>query len=73
MCIFGSPKIPEVAPPPPPPTPVDPAIEESKKRLRESEQRRSGRRASILTSPQGDLGETEIARPEARSGAATLG
>lgn len=73
MCIFQTPKPPEVAPPPPPPTPADPAIEEAKKRQREAEQRRKGRSASILTSPGGDLGDTEIARPEARSGAMTLG
>ena len=69
--IFAPKPAPLPPPPPPPPTPDDPAVVESKKKLRESELRRRGRRASILTGGQGALGEAEVARPEA--GAQLLG
>jgi type IV secretory pathway VirB10-like protein len=71
MSFGGSPPTP--APPPPVPTREDPAVEESKKKLRMAERQRSGRRASILTGGQGVMGEAAATeRPEARS-AALLG
>jgi hypothetical protein len=64
----GGPSMP--APPPPPPTREDPAIADAKKQLRMSEAQRRGRRASILTPPEDQLGATTLDRP---SGATTLG
>lgn len=66
----GSPKIPP--PPPPPPTRADPAIAESRKKLRASELRRKGRRATIITGGAGVLGEAPLIQPQA-SGAQLLG
>lgn len=64
-------KAPSMPPPPPaPPTREDPAIEDAKKRLRFSEMRRGGRKASILTPAEG-LGDVTVDRPTALSG--TLG
>lgn len=69
--IFSPPKAAMPEPLPPPPKEDDPAIEENKKKVRQSELRRRGRKASILTSGQGTLGEATTARPEA--GAQLLG
>ncbi len=62
---FGGGK-PSIPPPPPPiPTREDPAIAEARKKLRQSELKRKGRAASILT-PSGDqLGAAPVTRPEA--------
>ncbi len=49
--------------PPPPPTPEDPAVDEARKKLRQSQLRRKGRRATILTSGLGDTGTAPIRRP----------
>lgn len=68
----GAPSVP--AAPPPPPTREDPAVADSKAKLRQSELKRRGRSASILTSGSGaedDLG-AGIDRPQARA-AALLG
>jgi hypothetical protein len=51
----------------------DPAIAESKRKLKQAEAMRKGRAASILTTPGSGLGDSEIERPEARAGATTLG
>jgi hypothetical protein len=69
--IVSPPKPSIPAPPPPPPTPEDPAILEAKRKLRQSELRRRGRAATILTPSEGELGETALSRPRAGSG--TLG
>ena len=63
----GAPSMPP--PPPPPPTREDPAIADAKKKLRMSERQRQGRRASILTPPEGELGAVNVDRP----GATVLG
>jgi hypothetical protein len=52
-------------PPSPPPERDDPRIAEAKNKLRQSELKRRGRRASILTKPEEDLGEANISRPQA--------
>ena len=68
---FGGDAPPAPTPLPPVPTRADPEIAASKERLRQSELRRKGRRASILTSPKeegGALGPgTSIERPQARA------
>lgn len=71
--LFGSPKQP--APPPPPPPPPkrdDPEVVASRKKLRQSELRRKGRQASIITGGEGVLGSPPLAQPAAR-GANILG
>ena len=59
---------PAVAALPPVPKPEDPEIETARKRLREQEKLRSGRRGSVLT---GGQGVTEkrgaVSRPEGRA------
>lgn len=58
---------PELAPPPPPPpvpTPDDPAIDEARRKLRQAELRRKGRRSTILTSGLGDTGAAPARRPQ---------
>jgi hypothetical protein len=71
---FGSAPAPVVpAAPPPPPTREDPAITEAKTKLRASEVQRKGRGAAILTSPEGQLGDPTVDRPQARSGSQLLG
>ena len=71
--LFGGAKTPALPPaPPPPPTRDDPAIAESRKKLRASELRRKGRRASIITGGAGVLGEAPLIQPQAR-GAQLLG
>ena len=60
--------------PPPPPPPVkttDPAIAASRKKLRESELRRKGRRSTIITGGQGITVDAPLAQP--RAGAQVLG
>lgn len=72
--IFSPPK-PSMPAPAPVVTRDDPAIEESRKKLRESEAKRKGRAASILTSGQGaddELGGSQLSQPTAR-GAQVLG
>ena len=54
-------------PPPPPPQRDDPAIAEARKKLRASELRRKGRRATILTGGEGVLGTAPLAQPRAGS------
>ena len=66
----GGPSLPP--PPPPPPTRDDPAIAEARKKLRASELRRKGRRATIITGGAGVLGEAPLIQPQAR-GAQLLG
>lgn len=51
---------------PPPTTRDDPAIADAKKKLRASELRRKGRRASIITGGAGVLGEAPLSQPQAR-------
>ncbi len=66
----GAPSIPAPAPVP---TREDPSIAEAKEKLRQSELKRRGRRAAILTSGSGlddQLGAgTTIERPQARASA----
>jgi len=50
----------------------DPAVVESRKKLRQSELRRKGRQASIITGGEGVLGSPPLAQPAAR-GAQVLG
>lgn len=72
--LFGGGSRSPSLPPPPPPLPKrdDPAIAESKKKLRASELRRKGRRSFILTGGRGVLGEAPLAQPQA-GGAQLLG
>ena len=66
--FFSAPKPPAPPPPPPAPTREDPAVAESKEKLRKAELQRKGRAATILTSGSGaedDLGS--ISRPQART------
>ena len=67
---FGGPP-PMPAAPPPPPTRDDPAVADAKEKLRLSEAQRRGRRASVLTPPEDQLGAVNTDRPTALSG--TLG
>lgn len=66
---FGSPKMPDPAPPPP--KADDPAVTAAKEKLRLAEKQRKGRAATMLADP-ATLGEPTLARPEAR-GAALFG
>lgn len=67
---FGNPKVsvPEASPPPPERT--DPAVVEAKNRLRQSELRRRGRAATMLTTRDEQLSPAPVKRPQA---SATLG
>lgn len=59
---------PLAVPPPPPPSTEDVAIQEVKERARDTEARRRGRRASILTSSRGVEDELGVFnRPRARA------
>jgi hypothetical protein len=65
--IFSSPSPPTppapLPPPPsPPPTTDDPAIADSRRKLKLAEQQRRGRAATILTSGLGDLSPTPVDR-----------
>jgi hypothetical protein len=63
---FDSPAPPPA--PPPPPTQTDPAIKDSQDKLRQSELRRKGRAATLLTPPdQNGLGDANLSRPQARA------
>ena len=65
---IGGGGIPDPPPLPPVPTRADPEIEEARRREREAQRLRQGRRAQILTSGAGDtapLGSSS--RPEARA------
>lgn len=64
-----APKTPRVSAPPPVPT-RDSAAEDreaARKKQRQSEARRKGRAATILTDPETGLGSGAISRPQARS------
>ena len=52
--------------PAPPPARTDPAIAAARKKQRDIELRRRGRRSSILTSRRGVTQQAPIARPQAR-------
>ncbi len=52
------------APLPPVPTFEDPAIEDRRRKLKQSEARRRGRRSTILTGGQGALGDAPVTRPQ---------
>lgn len=69
--LFPSPPKP-VPPPPPPPERDDPVVVASRKKLRQSELRRKGRQASIITGGEGVLGSAPLSQPAAR-GAQVLG
>jgi len=72
--IFSPPKPPAPVAPPPVVTREDPAIAEAQKKLKDSEAKRKGRAASILTGGQGvtdDLGN--VTQTAARGGATVLG
>ena len=63
--LFSSPKPPPLPPPPPPPpTIADPAVKARADQLRDSDNQRRGRAASVITGGQGVLGDTAVARPE---------
>lgn len=65
MCMGGggAPAAPELPPePPPPPTPVDPAVSRSRQRERSNAAIAQGRASTILTTPQGLLGEAETTK-----------
>lgn len=61
--LFSSPSPPPPPPPPPVPTPEDPAVDEARRKLRQAELRRRGRRATILTSGLGDRSAAPTGRP----------
>ncbi len=63
----SKPKIPEPVPPPPPPERDDSAVIEAARQQREAELKRKGRRASFLTSGEGDLKTAPLGRPQAGS------
>ena len=67
----GSPSIP--AAPPPPPRREDPSIVEARQKARLARGRRRGRRATLLTSSEGVLGDPVLNQPAARNGARLLG
>ena len=63
-----SPSKPRLPPgPAPPPQRDDPAVVAARKKLRASELRRKGRRATILTGGEGVLGTVPLAQPRAGS------
>ena len=67
------PELPELPALPPPPSTEDPAIEDARKKQMDTDLKRRGRRASILTSPRGVEDELGVVnRPQARA-AALLG
>lgn len=58
---------PAPAPLPPIPTREDPAVVEARNKLRQSELRRRGRAATMVAPSEGELGNPNVNRPQARS------
>ena len=63
--LFGGGSPAPLPPPPPVPTRDDPAVVAARKKLRQSELQRKGRRASILAPREDQLGAVPVTRPEA--------
>jgi hypothetical protein len=61
--MFGSPAKPPPLPPPPPPPAIQPADPYMEEELRKKESKRFGRKDTIVTGPQGLLGDEETMKP----------
>ena len=60
---FMSPRSPPPPPPPPPAPAIEPADPYLEEELRKKEEKRFGRKDTIVTGPQGLLADEEIMRP----------
>ena len=65
MGLFSTPSIPQstTVQPPPPPSPIDPALQEARRRVREQAAGRQGRLSTILTGPYGAAGKGHLRAP----------